>query len=110
MDSSPEDERPHEKSSVKNDMNALMVRTVVFILRQCILTSVVESAAKFEKHDKVHMPLRISGRRVKGVFTIHDRRVNKKGAYVEYQLRSTSTMELHENGAWVRERELNEGS
>jgi hypothetical protein len=55
------------------------------------------------------MSLRKGGTRSKGVFTIYMPRGNP-GGYVEYQLLNVKTGHLHERGAWIRERELGEGS
>jgi hypothetical protein len=91
MELSPEDKRPEEKSHVGIDVNALM------------------SASKFKTGDTVHMSLNNRGTRTKGVFTIKKRRGNPKG-YVEYQITNVKTGQPHEGGAWIRERELSEGS
>jgi hypothetical protein len=65
---------------------------------------------RFRKGELVHMPpvLQEGGQRTKGVFTIHYQRFNRKGGFIEYQLKDFNTRKV--DAAWKRERYLKPGS
>lgn len=54
----------------------------------------------------IHMSETIGGDRVRGNYEIKKSRYNRAGGYTEYQLLVPLTQELHNQGAWYREREL----
>ncbi|PSN62496.1 hypothetical protein BS50DRAFT_638131 [Corynespora cassiicola Philippines] len=61
---------------------------------------------KFSKGETVHMSTKNSrGGMSKGVFTVYKSQINKKGAFVEYQLLDRQNA-LYKDGKWVRENDL----
>ena len=50
------------------------------------------------------MSLVNNGQRVRGQYTVLDRRYNSQGGYVEYQLMGALTQQLYPT--WVREKDL----
>ncbi|KAF1839784.1 hypothetical protein BDW02DRAFT_10124 [Decorospora gaudefroyi] len=84
-----EDARPETKADVRiNDEDPALSR------------------ARFKKGDVVQMPVVCNGIRSKGVYTVYDRRLSKKG-WFEYQLKDVYTLKV--DRSWTRENVLKPG-
>jgi hypothetical protein len=46
------------------------------------------------------------GIRIKGIFIVTRGRLHRSGSYYEYQLKDSASGSAHNNGAWIREKQL----
>ncbi|KAH4848957.1 hypothetical protein HBI38_070840 [Parastagonospora nodorum] len=66
--------------------------------------------SRFHEGQEVHISERIGSTIMKGSYLISKARYDDSKGYIEYQLLEPLTQLLHNEGAWYRERDLNQGS
>jgi hypothetical protein len=97
--------KPTEKSGVIPKPNAPAVGFHLSHLHP-FSADVYQSDPLFSKGEAVRISELVGSMRVRGSYQVHKIRWSKSKGYNEYQLIEPLTQVLHNNGAWIREKEI----